>query len=159
MVGSPRKDWRNYYRNGQWSGKVQNHQQIAGGPKVEQGFSVQRTRNTMDASAKKSKGDDIPVEIRDDGNPTTIEEETEDKDAEITFEEEPQLLSRPSTSGYKGAGTKEFHVKKPMVQKYGYIEGCPACQKLRSKSKAVDHGREDWVRTIQLNASNVSCQK
>ena len=26
-------------------------------------------------------------------------------------------------------------MKKPMIQKYGYIEGCPACQKLKSRSQ------------------------
>ena len=78
------------------------------------------------------KGDHVPVEIKDDGSPTTIEEETTEKDPEVMFEEEPALPSKPTTSGYKGAGTKEFHVKKPMIQKYGYTEGCPACQKLNS---------------------------
>ena len=46
------------------------------------------------------KGDHIPVEITDDGNPITIEEEIEEKEAEVTFEEEPPLPSRPTTSGY-----------------------------------------------------------
>ena len=81
------------------------------------------------------KADHIPVEIKESGEPTTPEEETIERADEITFEEEPDMPSVPTTSGYKGSGTIGFHIKKPMVQKYGYIDGCPACQKLKGKSQ------------------------
>lgn len=45
------------------------------------------------------------------------------------------MPSTPGTSGYKGLGTIGFHIKKPMVQQYGYTDGCPACQKLHGMSQ------------------------
>ena len=63
----------------------------------------------------RAKGDHIPVEIKEYGNPTITEEEIVEKEAEINFEEEPKGRSKPSTTGYKEAGVTEFHIKKPMV--------------------------------------------
>lgn len=82
-----------------------------------------------------AKGDHILVEIKGTGEPTTPEEETIDTQEEITFEEETNMPNAPSTSGCKGSGIIEFHIKKPMVQKYGYTDGCPACQKLKGISR------------------------
>ena len=45
------------------------------------------------------KGDHVPVEIKDDGSPTAIEEEIAENDPQVTFEEEPALPSKPATSG------------------------------------------------------------
>ena len=96
---------------------------------------LKNMKGTPWSPVPKVKGDHIPVEIKEDGNPTTIEEETVEKEAEVNFEEEPKSKSTPSTSGYKEAGVTEFHIKKPMVQKYGYIDGCPACQRLKGLGK------------------------
>lgn len=82
-----------------------------------------------------AKGDHTLVEIKDIGEPTATEGETMEKQEEIRFEEEPNMSNAPTSSGYKGAGTIEFHIKMPMAQKYGYTEGCPACQKLKGKTQ------------------------
>ena len=92
-------------------------------------------KGTPWAFAPKAKGDHIPVEIKGDGSPTNPEGENVKDEPEITLEEDPNTSSKPEMSGYKGSGTIEFHIKKPMIQKYGYTDGCPACQKMRNMAQ------------------------
>lgn len=47
----------------------------------------------------------------------------------------------------------EFHIKKPMVQKHGHSEGCPACQKFRNMS----HGGRPWIGRLGVNHS-IGCK-
>ena len=63
------------------------------------------------------------------------------------------MSNTPATSGCKGAGTIEFHIKKPMVQKYGYIDGCAACQKLRG----LTQGGRTPIGRLGVNQS-VACK-
>ena len=115
-------------------------------------------KGTPWAPVPKVKGDHIPVEIKKDGSSTNPEEENGTEELEIAFEKDIDLPSKPQTSGYKGAGMKEFHIKKPMVQKYGYTDGCAACQKLRDMSQGgrpmtgrlgVNHSIECKARIMQ----------
>ena len=99
------------------------------------------------------KGDHIPVEIKEDGSSTTPEEENIETGPEITFEEDVDMPNKPRTVGYKGAGMTEFHIKKPMVQKYGHIDSCPACQKLRNMSE----GGRSLIGRLGVNRS-VECK-
>ena len=96
---------------------------------------LRNVRGTPWAPIPKARGDHILVEVRSDGTPTTFEDENTNDDLEVTFEEDIKAPSKPDTSGFKGVGMTEFHIKKPMVQKYGYIDGCQACPKLRNMSK------------------------
>ena len=109
------------------------------------------------------KSDHIPVEIRDDGSPSTQQEECADRGPMITFEEEPRMPTKPSTSGRKEAGMQEFHITQQMIQKYGYTEGCSACEKIQSnvnqgitaaKKLGVHHSTTCRTRVMQEMAED-----
>ena len=64
------------------------------------------------------KGEHVPVEIKEDGNSTIIEEETVEAIEQITIEEEAQTLNKAHTTNRKSSGIVEFHIRKIMMQKY-----------------------------------------
>lgn len=84
------------------------------------------------ATVNDAKGDHIPVEINEDGVPTTPVQENEDCEAEIQFEEDVDMPKRPNGLSNKEMGAAEFHIRKPVIQKYRYAKDCPACQRMHN---------------------------
>ena len=79
-------------------------------------------------------GDHIPVETKSNGNPKASTEESVEETLEITLEEVPSMPNRPTTPGDRKLGAIKFQIRKHMLQKYGYPDGCPACRRLGDMS-------------------------
>ena len=84
------------------------------------------------------------MEIHEDGAPTTPIQESEDKQVEIQPEEDVNMPRQPNLSGTKGLGTTELHVRKPMIQKYGYIDHCQVCRRMRHITRQVGDTSGRW---------------
>lgn len=88
------------------------------------------------ASVNGSKGDHISVKVNGDGAPAIPMQANLEGEVGILFEEDVDTPTRPNQSGSKRLDSIEFHVGKPLIQKYGWTGQCPACQKDEAHSEA-----------------------